>query len=258
MVGLLMHSFDIDTLLRYTPPEYVCERCYALLHALPDTDTYRCPVCTVMYVPTDEFPSAGAYLSARGLALRYDDAIAHGQRLALLARRARAAFSAQTTDYPPMRALMEALTLAKHCVHFTTFGISAIMLGAVKLAAQRVAVRGIISGIKRDEMYRELTTYADDSPLLQTRVFGQNSQWFPHQKLIVIDGMLAFKGSANLTDIGWRKAAQGQEVIEVITDLREVVELNNRYFSPVWIGFERSGNGVTEQITMASPTYGSV
>jgi phosphatidylserine/phosphatidylglycerophosphate/cardiolipin synthase-like enzyme len=153
---------------------------------------------------------------------------------------------------------MEALTLAKHCVHFTTFGISAIMLGAVKLAAQRVAVRGIISGIKRDEMYRELTTYADDSPLLQTRVFGQNSQWFPHQKLIVIDGMLAFKGSANLTDIGWRKAAQGQEVIEVITDLREVVELNNRYFSPVWIGFERSGNGVTEQITMASPTYGSV
>lgn len=252
-----MQSFDIDALLRYTPPQYVCERCFALLNALPETDAYRCPVCTVMYVPTNEFPSAGAYLAARGLALAYDDAVAHGQRLALLARRTRAALAAQTTDYPPMRALMEALTLAKHCVHFTTFGISAIMLGALKMAAQRVAVRGIISGIKRDEMYRELTTHADDAPLLQTRLFGQNSQWFPHQKLIIIDGMLAFKGSANMTDIGWRKAAHGQEVIEVLTDMREVVELNNRFFSPVWIGFERSANGAT-QITMASPTYGNV
>ena len=252
-----MQSFDIDALLRYAPPKHVCERCYALLSALPNGETYRCPVCNVLYIPTDEYPSIDAYLTARGLALSYDDAIAHGQRMALLARRARAAFTAQTTDYPPMRALLEALTLAKHCVHFTTVGIRAIMLGAMKMAAQRVAVRGIISGIKRDEMYRELTTHADDAPLLQTRIFGQNNQWFPHQKLIIIDGVLGFKGSANLTDIGWRKAAHGQEVIEVITDLREVMELNNRFFSPIWIGFERN-NEINEQITMASPTYGSV
>jgi hypothetical protein len=254
MFGLPMQQgFDLDTLLRYTPPHYLCERCYAFLGDLPEGEGYRCPVCGVAYVPTGDYHYVGAYLAANGLALRYESSVVQGKRLALLARRARGALSGQTTDYPPMRAFLEALTLAQHCVHFTTFGISAFMLGALKLAAQRIAVRGIISGIKRDEMAREVTQFSDEAPLLQTRVFGQNGQWFPHQKLLVIDGMLAFKGSANLTDIGWRKAGSGGEVLEVVTDLREVVELNNRFFSPVWATFERSADDGT---TIAAPTYG--
>ncbi|MDX2139802.1 MAG: phospholipase D-like domain-containing protein [Chloroflexota bacterium] len=246
-----MQSFDLDALLRYTPPEYVCERCCALLTGIPDGFAYRCPVCGVTYVPTDEYPTVGQYLSGRGLKLTHPDPILHGQRLALVARKAKASLAGQTMDYSPMRGLLEALNTAQHCVHFTTFGISAFLLGVIKMAAQRVAIRGIISGIKRDEMYRELTTYADDAPHLQTRVFTQDSQWFPHQKLLIVDGLIAFKGSANLTDIGWRKAAQGREVIEVITDMREVVELNNRFFSPVWAGFERS-QAQSEQIYMSA------
>jgi phosphatidylserine/phosphatidylglycerophosphate/cardiolipin synthase-like enzyme len=252
-----MQPFDIDSLLRFAPPHALCERCCALLTAIPDALPYRCPVCGVMYLPTDDYPSAGRYLEARGLSMTLTDPVAHAQKLALLARRARAALNGQTTDYPPMRALLEALNTAQRCVHFTTFGISAFLLGALKLAAQRVPVRGIISGIKRDEIYRDLTTYAGDAPLMQTRLFGQDSQWFPHQKIVIIDSMFAFKGSANMTDIGWRKAAQGREHIEVITDMREVTELNNRFFSPVWIGFDRADQP-TEPITMTSPTYGGV
>lgn len=250
-----MQSFDIDSLLRFTPAQYLCERCFALLPEIPDGLPYRCPVCGVMYLPTDEFPTPGAYLGARGLGITFEEPVTHAQNLALLARRARASLSGQTTDYPPMRALLEALTTARCCVHFTTFGISAFLLGVLKLAAQRVPVRGIISGIKRDEIYRDLTTHAGDAPLMQTRLFGQNSQWFPHQKIIIIDGMFAFKGSANMTDIGWRKAAQGREVIEVITDMREVIELNNRYFSPVWVGFDRQ-QAHAEEITQPSTTFG--
>jgi hypothetical protein len=251
----MQQGFDLDTLLRFTPPHYQCERCYAFLGDLPESDGFRCPVCGVAYVPTGDYPSVGAYLTANGLSLRHENSIAHGKRMALLGRRARAALGGHTTDYPPMRAFLEALTLAQHCVHFTTFGISAFMFGALKLAAQRIAVRGIISGIKRDEMAREVTQYADEAPRLQTRVFGQNGGWFPHQKLLVIDGMLAFKGSANLTDIGWRKAGSGGEVIEVVTDLREVIELNNRFFSPVWATFERTSD---DGATVAAPTYGGV
>ncbi|MCC6616679.1 MAG: hypothetical protein IT320_24610 [Anaerolineae bacterium] len=232
-------GFDLDSLLRFTPPHYVCERCFALLTDVPANGGYRCPVCDLAYVPTEEYPSACAYLAASGLALGYDDLMAHAQRMANIARRARGGLAGQTPDTTPMSALLEAMGSARHCIHFTTFGISAWFVGALKMAAQRIDVRGVISGIKRDEVYRELTTYANDAPRLQTRLFGQDSQWYPHQKIVVIDGLIAFKGSANLTDIGWRKAAHGREVVEVITDVAEVVELNNRFFSPVWVGFDQ-------------------
>lgn len=37
---------------------------------------------------------------------------------------------------------------------------------------------------------------------------------------------MAFKGAANLTTDGWRKAAKGLDHIEVVTNIRQVIELN--------------------------------
>src|SRR5262249_21598106 len=50
----------------------------------------------------------------------------------------------------------------------------------------------------------------------------------PHKKLIVIDGLLAFKGSANLTQTAWRSAEQGMDIIEVVSNISEVSRLHNR------------------------------
>ncbi|NDJ61149.1 MAG: hypothetical protein GYB67_08490, partial [Chloroflexi bacterium] len=97
-----------------------------------------------------------------------------------------------------------------------------------------VAVRGIVSGVRNDAMHRELTAYGEEAPQLNIRIYQNDAQSFPHQKIIVIDGLMAFKGSANLTDFGWRKAAQGREVIEPVTDVAEVLDLHNRFFSPTW------------------------
>jgi hypothetical protein len=47
--------------------------------------------------------------------------------------------------YPPLRALFEALSVAKVFVHFTSFNINAVMLGALALAAQRVEVLGVVA-----------------------------------------------------------------------------------------------------------------
>src|SRR5262245_48196149 len=85
-----MHSFDIDYLLRFAPPEYLCEQCYALLRDWGETldgQPARCPVCGVEYVPTEEFPSANRYLVSKGLHLHHADVIGHTQRLARIARR---------------------------------------------------------------------------------------------------------------------------------------------------------------------------
>jgi phosphatidylserine/phosphatidylglycerophosphate/cardiolipin synthase-like enzyme len=244
-----MPGFDIDSLLRFTPPEFLCERCCALLtnvspalnganHAAHPPAPLRCTVCGVAYVPTEEHPNPGVYLASRGFALHFGDIIAHSRELARIANALRSTMSGGSNDYPPMRALLEALTGAKQFIHFTTFGMSALLLGALKLAAQRVDVRCIVSGLKHESMFRELNDFQDEAPRLQARIFHNEGQFFPHQKLIVIDGLLAFKGSANMTDFGWRKAAQGREVIEIVTDVNEVIDLHNRYFAPVWVSFE--------------------
>lgn len=238
-----MQRFDIASLLRFTPPQYVCERCCALLVHMDGI----CPVCGVEYIITDEFPTFTEYFRQRGLTIQFHDLIEHSQRLARIARQLREYYGGQQTDTPPMRALLASLQTAERFVHFTTYGMSALLLGALKLTAQRVEVRGIVSGVKTEVMMREMTDYQNEAPRLAMRVFSGDDGYFPHQKIVVIDGLLAFKGSANMTDFGWRKAAHGHEVIEAVTDVAEVVELNNRFFSPVW-----SGDHAGERILMSA------
>ncbi len=253
-----MPGFDISSLLRFAPPEFLCERCCALLPTVPQaaptgkTPLLRCPVCGVQYIPTEDYPLPGDYLTARGMNVHFRDVIAHSRELARIARDMRTAMTGQTPDYPPMRALLEALHSAQQFVHFTTYGISALLLGSLKMAAQRVDVRGVVSGVKNEGVYKELTEYRDEAPRLKTRVFQQEGQYFPHQKIIVIDGLMAFKGSANLTDFGWRKAAQGREVIDIVTDVTDVIDLHNRYFSPVWASFSSDSDEQQTAIVMAA------
>lgn len=233
-----MTSFDIDTLLGFTPPAFACPRCRALLNAVNDVPPRRCPVCSLAY-PGDDIARLAAFERAGLRLFRRDaEAIYHSQRLAQIARHARDSLRVPTPEYTPMRALLEAFSSARHCIHFTTYGISALLLGALKLASLQVSVRGIVSGIRHDAMVKELNDYTNETPDLHMRLFQNDSPYFPHQKIIVIDGLMAFKGSANMTDFGWRKAAQGREVIELVTDLAEVAELHNRFFSPVWATFE--------------------
>jgi phosphatidylserine/phosphatidylglycerophosphate/cardiolipin synthase-like enzyme len=143
-----------------------------------------------------------------------------------------------------MRALMHALQHAEHFVHFTTYGISALIVGALRLTAQRVTVRGVVSGVRNEAMLRELTSFHDEAPDFHIRVMSGEDGYFPHQKIVIIDGLLAFKGSANMTDYGWRKAAEGREVIDAVTDNAEVVDLNNRFFSPIWAGEAHAGDRI--------------
>ncbi|HYX72879.1 MAG TPA: phospholipase D-like domain-containing protein [Nitrososphaera sp.] len=141
------------------------------------------------------------------------------------------------SEGPPMRALYKTLGHAKSFVHLVTYGISQMHLGALKVIAQKVQVRGIISNADT-YLSEEIRDYAAEAPELKLRLFNQSSSRAernqPHQKLVVIDGLLAFKGSANLTLSGWRKAAIGRDVIEVVTDINSVKNLHNRLFSPIW------------------------
>jgi hypothetical protein len=84
--------------------------------------------------------------------------------------------------------------------------------------------------------------------LLYDYQFCESSQFrtidIPHQKLIVIGGLLAFKGSANLTQISWRSAEKGMEIIEVVSNINEIIGLHNQFFSPIWAKMNNLGDEI--------------
>jgi phosphatidylserine/phosphatidylglycerophosphate/cardiolipin synthase-like enzyme len=169
--------------------------------------------------------------------IAFKNPIEHGQKLAAIAHN----FNNNNRSYPPMRALFESLNIAKQFIHFSTYGLSHIIFGALKLKAQTIPIRGIAANV-HSNFIKEIKNCNPEAPNLEIKVFEQNQRgqdWddIPHQKLIVIDGLMAFKGAANMTNSGWRKAAKGRDHIEIVTNIQEVVMLHNKLFSPIWAEF---------------------
>ena len=234
-----MSSFDIRSLLDFKPPRYLCQKCKALLYHL-DRFEYKylyCPMCKVKYLPTQEFSflESGKYLDSINCGIIFDNLITQGQKLAAIANQFN---KASFTYYPPLRSLFEAINNATKFIHFTTYGLSYSIYGALKLKAQLIPIRGIASNIPQ-KFAEEINKNNNEALNLEMVIFEQSpssENWakMPHQKFIVIDGLLAFKGSANLTEDGWRKTAVGLDNIEIVTDIKEIVDINNKLFSPIW------------------------
>jgi hypothetical protein len=254
--------FDIACLPAFAPAQFRCKKCLALLvYALSrqsiDEQSLTCPICRVAYLPTEDFSvyKWGDYIDWFRLSgLDRKDALAHAQALAEIV--ARILFRAKPphpdVQYTPLRGLLMALSVARTFVHFTTYGgIPHLLIGALKVTAQRVPVCGIVSGAKgemlSEGMVSELTNYQEEAPDMLVKIYDPSlTGWarMPHQKLIIVDGLLAFKGSANLTLAGWRKAAQGRDAVDIVTEVEEVIRLNNRLFSPFWAELSDIGDTI--------------
>jgi hypothetical protein len=261
--------FDIASLRAFAPAEFQCEKCLALLkgdlyfESLCLDQHITCPLCRVIYRPTEAYPAKAwnDYLNMRQLTcLNAKEALAQAHRLAEIAEcmgfyqlpTAQRNGYTDSHAYPPLRGLLNALRVAQKFVHFTTYGgIPHLLIGALKVTAQCVRVRGIVSGTQGEVLSEgtvaELTNYRDEAPDMDVKIYDPSfTGWaaMPHQKLIIIDGLLAFKGSANLTLAGWRKAAQGRDTVEVVTDVDQVIELNNRLFAPIWAELSNIGETI--------------
>lgn len=254
-----MSNFDIITLLNFTPPRFLCEKCQAILFKAPydlKEETAKCSVCGVKYTTTENytFHQVGNYLSKKGLSVKIENPIEHGKKLAGIAYRLGKAES----SYPPMKALFEAIDSAQHFIHFTTYGLSYSIYGALKLKAQSISIKGIASNIQPD-FAKEIREHNKEAEKLEIQIFEQglpSKDWesIPHQKLIVIDGLLAFKGAANMTESGWRKSANGRDLIETVTNVQKIAKLHNNLFSPIWAQLSKTDNEISmyEKIPLAS------
>ena len=242
----ILVNFDIKTLLDFQPAEYLCEKCLALLSKVPRSwkgETLKCPICQVTYLPTDGCKSwqLDDYLRSAGSSVNFKSLIDHSKTLAAIAKR----IIQRNDDYPPLRGLFQALNSAQHFVHFTTYGISHLLIGALKMVSYHAKVRGIVSNVDANTL-NELRDFTKEAPDFSVQAYGSETSWkdMPHQKLIVVDGLLAFKGSANLTLNAWRKVAAGRDMVEVVTNVDEVINLHNRYFSPIWAELSSVGQEI--------------
>lgn len=246
-----MASFDITSILDFNPPSRICPACRGLIQTVkyqPVEDDpyangfYTCPVCEVQFVgdidqdPWDVGTSVHQHFRDKGWVIDHSELIPHATALAQVVRRARGQGSFfNTKPWPTMRTFFEVVSHAKYFVHFTTWGISHQMIGALKMASMRVPVYGFASNIEQHARV-ELTEFPEEVPNLTARVIPSTQSIYdaPHQKILIIDGLVAFKGSTNLTNAGARRADRGLDVSELVTDTVEVTNLNNKYFAPVW------------------------
>lgn len=242
-------NFDIQNLLYFQQRQAQCQKCLAILPKMLRNQLQQiyCPVCRVQYAIFNNFQieQFQAYFRNQGLYVEINDPIEQCQQLASIAN----SMQQSSPNYPPIRGLLQALNQAQCFVHVTSWGISDQFLGFLKMAAQRVKVQGIVSLPPAQAwLLPELECYKNEAENLQIKaICASNHRWdeLPHQKLVVIDGLMAFKGSANLTQTAWRKAGIGYDEVEIVTEVEKVIDLHNRYFSPVWANLSAYGDTIT-------------
>jgi phosphatidylserine/phosphatidylglycerophosphate/cardiolipin synthase-like enzyme len=243
-------GFDITSILDFQPPRWVCPACRALINAFPSQPQRErptappprgrlatfCPECDTQLTVDEYSKDKGVYqaLNDEGLGIHRKDLFAHATTLAKMVQASRG-YGGVIDRWPTMRLFFEALSRAQEFVHFTSWGMSHVMIGALKATSMRVPVYGFVSSVA-DHARTELAEYPDEAPKLHAKIIPSSQGIYdaPHQKIIIIDGLLAFKGSTNLTAAGMRRADCGLDVTDVVTDFHEVTTLNNKYFSPVW------------------------
>jgi hypothetical protein len=173
-----MKDFDISSILEFQPPKYICPACLGLFVQF-DTRReskaliYSCPVCKVSFVYPgwDDNPtSVPSMFGYGGYRIAEADMLAHARSLAMIIQSSKGIFSwkKEPEPWPTMRLLLEMLARAKLFVHFTSWGISHVLIGALKATSMHVPVYGFVSNVESGARV-ELTEYPDEAPKLKSQ-----------------------------------------------------------------------------------------
>jgi len=234
-----MAGFDIETLANFEAPLARCPHCLGLWTVTtPDcsSSSFRCPVCDTFFSCPFKTPSPFAEYAygppQPGHTIDLGaDPLQHAAELGRTARDLRLHDESLT----PLRALMILLRTARSFVHVTTLNLDEFMLAVLEMTAQTVHVAVLISGLSKN-MLDEVEHAHQEAPGLDLRVESVQGDKgvYRHSKLIVVDGLVAVSGSANMNNKAWRKAPSGRELITVDTDTEKVRGLNDRHFAAIW------------------------
>lgn len=134
-------------------------------------------------------------------------------------------------QYAPLNWLVETFHWASYFIHITTATPpDDFFLGmlALKQAMYRHCYIRILTW-RGKKNFQTLDMLGQSGFLPGVFTIGMEMETVPqlHQKLIIVDGLVAFKGSANATLTSWTREG---ELIEFTTNPSEVKALNDEYF----------------------------
>lgn len=214
-------------------PSFLCPRCFALLMDPPGDslgqEPARCNYCRLEFVMPDGSRAAdfntSAWLANEGYALD------------LLGDLDRHVGRKGVTPSSRMPAwILDTILAAQHFIHIASFSVDSVTLGWLQVVSRRVPVR-VLYGKAPVGFTSELL---EGLAIVRANLDARHIDGL-HQKLIVVDGLVALTGSANLTWRAMQALADGREHVKVDTSINNVVDLNNRLFSKHWGGSSKLG-----------------
>lgn len=133
------------------------------------------------------------------------------------------------TTKTPLFGLLNLLTMSSKFIHICTFSFDVPMLFVLKTISIRVPVVVVFNEkVNNSWLLEEIERSEKEDTNLQILQVSRD-----HQKLIVIDGLIAIKGSQNFTSRAWRNLQDNKEIADFETDVTKVRNLNNYYFASV-------------------------
>jgi hypothetical protein len=219
---------------------WYCAECGDYHFSEPNTEkpdrgrVHLCPFCkTMSIVPLHEKPSFRDLI----LSMSEDDG-----SLSSFARTTQQEFPNLTFDdprpqYRPLNYLIKSLNRTKHFIHIVTESIDSFFMGMLAMKHFESDIEITVIVWHPQKMYPDLERMMEHSTFVKGyekafRPFARGIRIITlsetHQKLIILDGCLAFYGSANATFDGWSREG---ELIKFTTDINEIRDLNHKYFS---------------------------
>jgi phosphatidylserine/phosphatidylglycerophosphate/cardiolipin synthase-like enzyme len=139
--------------------------------------------------------------------------------------------------YRPLNYLLDTISLAKYFINVATESMDAFFLGVLSLKQSEPEIEQRVILWHPQRLYGDFDQLMDHSMIIKgfqrrenliSRGLRVATVSKAHQKLFVIDGVVAFKGSANASLDAWTD--QGN-IIELVTDPLVIQNLNRRYFA---------------------------
>jgi len=125
-------------------------------------------------------------------------------------------------DSPNLRTIISAISNAKYFIHIATESLDRFFAGMLTIKAEQGCDVKAVFWRQKDNHLKKLVEQNWEMSNKIRRYHGT------HQKLIIIDGIVAFKGSANATFDGWTRYS---EMRETDTNLSKIKILNEEYFA---------------------------
>lgn len=217
-----------------------------------EDEAYRCPVCRekftinftnfveersthpTIYSKEEQYEKAvDDYFTIDGVGMvhLFDEHynLSHLVKMGWLAKR----FN-ETKD---VNYLIQAISEAEYFIHFATFSFDLFFYGIFTIASQDIPVKGIIGKELRDWKKDILKEGPDANERLKhsrgREIYFDRADKFNkvHQKVLIIDGLIAFSGSMNLTSNGVKNLKQGKESFEAESVIEKVKEKDHRLFA---------------------------